>query len=212
MESRALSPIRNGRVGDWRLADAEFVASFRLPTLNDKYDKLQEQHPHPRDKRISFDEEAHTYTIDGCFRAPKSVTTLVHEYGYSFDPIAAVATMKAGARWEERRDQFVNSDGSEMTNDEIIEMWHRKGRIASSRGTLLHWRDRWKTPLAQPNQTNALSLCVSRLRRMTKQTHVFKSLSVDAADCFARSRMQRCCSTAARSRCRIHRSFSRSLS
>ena len=161
MESRAPSPIRNGRVGDWRLADAEFVASFRLPTLSDKYDKLQEQHPHPRDKRISFDEEAHTYTIDGCFMAPKSVTTLVHQFGYSFDPITAVATMKAGARWEERRDQIVNSDGSEMTNDEIIEMWRRKGRIASSRGTLLHWRDRWETT-PPPNQESALSLCVSK--------------------------------------------------
>ena len=109
------SPVRHGTVGDWRLCDEEFVRVFRLPGLAEKHDMLQRQNPHPRDRRISFAEESHTYTIDGCVMAPRSVTTLVHEYGYSFDPIAALAAMKAGARWEEKREQFVNSDGGEMT-------------------------------------------------------------------------------------------------
>ena len=166
------SPVRHGTVGDWRLCDEEFVRVFRLPGPAEKHDMLQRQNPHPRDRRISFAEESHTYTIDGCVMAPRSVTTLVHEYGYSFDPIAALAAMKAGARWEEKREQFVNSDGSEMTNDEIIEMWHWKGRIASSRGTLLHWRGRWETP-RPPESKECIKPVREQERRMSTQTLVF---------------------------------------
>ena len=79
MEPRAPSPIRNGRVADWRLADADFVASFSLPGQADKCDRLRELNPLGRDKRIAFEESRHEYFVDGV-KVPRSVTALVHTY------------------------------------------------------------------------------------------------------------------------------------
>ena len=123
---------------DWRLDDKEFLRLFRLPGSGDKHDMLQLQNPLPRDRRIVFDEENHLYTIDAVTRAPRSVTALVHDYGSEFAPAVAIAAMKAGARWEEKKAEFV-IDGREMSDAEIIEAWRRKGRVASARGTLLHY-------------------------------------------------------------------------
>jgi hypothetical protein len=73
-------------------------------------------------------------------KAPRSVTGLVHTYGWEFDPHAAVQAMKTGARWPEKRASFMTDSGTEMMSDgEIIEMWKSSGQIASARGTLLHW-------------------------------------------------------------------------
>ena len=66
-------PVKNGDVGDWRLTDADFLAAFHLPGLSDKHDRLQEQHPLPRDPRIVFHEAKHEYICDGV-KAPRSVT------------------------------------------------------------------------------------------------------------------------------------------
>ena len=66
-------PVKNGDVGDWRLTDADFLASFHLPGLSDKHDRLQQQHPLPRDHRIVFHEAKHEYFCDGV-KAPRSVT------------------------------------------------------------------------------------------------------------------------------------------
>ena len=73
MEAPAPPPVKNGDVGDWRLSDADFLASFHLPGLSDKHDRLQEQHPLPRDHRIVFHEAKHEYFCDGV-KAPRSVT------------------------------------------------------------------------------------------------------------------------------------------
>ena len=137
--SRMHPPIRNGHVGDWRLSDADFLASFRLPGAADKHDKLKELNPLPRDGRILFDEERHEYWIDGRVRVPRSVTGLVHAYNSEFDPYAAVRAMKNSTRWPEKREAFLNDVGKELEDSEIVELWARRGRIASARGTLLHY-------------------------------------------------------------------------
>ena len=62
--SRTAMLVRNGCVGDWRLGDKDFMASFRLPTQAEKREILMEQHPFPREKPIVFDEAPHTYTVD----------------------------------------------------------------------------------------------------------------------------------------------------
>ena len=140
MDSSAPAPvISNGRVGDWRLSDTEFLASFRLPGAADKHDKLKEQNPLPRDARIVFDEAKHEYWIDGFVKVPRSVTGLVHAYASHFDPHAAVHAMKGSAKWLEKREAFLTDSGRELEDDEIVDLWAHRGRVASARGTLLHW-------------------------------------------------------------------------
>ena len=92
----------------------------------------------PRDERITFDEHKHEYCIDGV-KAPRSVTGLVHAYGWHFDPEAAVTAMKKGSCWHDKREAFLTDEGREMDSDEIVELWRRRGAVASARGTLLHW-------------------------------------------------------------------------
>lgn len=98
------------------------------------------RNPMPREDRIVFHEETHTYRVDG-IKAPRSVTGLVHEYqSGSFDPAVAVETMKRGKNWPIRRDEFVTDCGRDMTNEEICALWMHSGKVASARGTLLHYQ------------------------------------------------------------------------
>ena len=136
MEAPAL--VKNGAVGDWRLSDVDFLASFHLPGVADKHDRLKDHNPLPRDRRIVFHEEKHEYLCDNV-KAPRSVTGLVHTYAWEFDPHAAVRAMKNGARWPKKRASFMTDSGTEMSDGEIVEMWKSSGQIASARGTLLHW-------------------------------------------------------------------------
>ena len=134
-----LSPISNGVCGDWRLDDLTFLQHFRLPGLAEKYETLKASNPLPRDARISFNEERHEYFIDGV-KAPRSVTGLVHAYeGQDFDPHVAVRAMRNGSRWHEKRENYLTDDGDEMGDEEIVQLWKRRGNVASARGTLLHW-------------------------------------------------------------------------
>ena len=127
-------------VADWRVPDEEFLARFKLPGECERCTELQVAHPlGPREKRIVFFEEDHIYEIDGT-KAPRSVTGLVHSYcSSSFDPLKAATTMKLGRNWEEKRREFLKPDGREMNDLEIAELWEKKGRVASGRGTLLHY-------------------------------------------------------------------------
>ena len=52
--------VKNGEVGDHRLSDAEFLATFRLPRYEERVDALRGLNPlGPRETRIVFDEERH---------------------------------------------------------------------------------------------------------------------------------------------------------
>ena len=97
-----MTMVRHGTVGDWRLADEPFLASFRLPTAADKCETLASRNAFPREDRITFDENEHIYTVDGV-RVPKSVTGLVHESVHGFDPRDAIEAMQKGAYWEVKR-------------------------------------------------------------------------------------------------------------
>ena len=131
--------VKNGVVGDHRLNDAQFLASFHLPRFDQRIDTLQRRNPLPREARIRFDEAEHTYTIDGHVLAPRSVTGLVHAYASHFDPYKAIGCMRSGRRWGERQLEFMKDDGELMTDGEIVELWAARGRVASARGTLLHF-------------------------------------------------------------------------
>ena len=127
-------------LADWRLPDVKFLAAFRLPGGDERCMELAEQNRlWPREARITFHESTHTYEINGV-RAPRSVTGLVHSYAASsFKPWEAVAAMKAGRRWEERRPDFLRSDGGEMSDADVVELWEQNGRVASARGVLFHY-------------------------------------------------------------------------
>ena len=120
--------VKNGVVGDHRLNDAQFLASFHLPRFDQRIDTLQRRNPLPREARIRFDEAEHTYTIDGNVRAPRSVTGLVHAYASHFDPYQAIECMRSGRRWGERQLEFMKSDGELMTDGEIVELWAARGK------------------------------------------------------------------------------------
>ena len=126
-------------LADWRLDDEEFLAAFKLPGPNERCVALSTRNPMAREHRIVFYEDSHTYTVDSV-EAPRSVTGLVHEYQAShFDPSAAIAAMRNGKNWPTRKDEFVNADGACMSDEEIRELWQLRGRVASARGTLLHF-------------------------------------------------------------------------
>ena len=115
------TPVPNGLVGDWRLADESFLASYHLPGLAEKHETLKRLNPLPRDSRISFNEERREYLIHGV-KAPRSVTGLVHTCSWDFDPHLAVRAMKNGSRCQEKREAFLTEAGQEMEDDEIVEM------------------------------------------------------------------------------------------
>ena len=130
--------VRHGRVGDWRLPDAEFMASFRLPTASDKHEVLKAKNPIPEEGRLVFEETSHTYAFDGV-AVPCSVTTLVHRFAGKFDPGGALAGMKSRDSWEWKQQQYLKSDGEQMRDEEIVSQWSQNGLVQRSRGTLLHY-------------------------------------------------------------------------
>ena len=132
-----MAQISNGVVGDWRLSDDDFLATFRLPSDADKHETLQATNPLIREGRIKFDEITHTYTVDG-IKVPISVTGLIHQFCQDFDAHAAIETMKAND-WETKQLKFLKNDGEVMSDDEIAASWSRNGEIQRSRGQLLHY-------------------------------------------------------------------------
>lgn len=81
-----------------------------------------ELHLHPRDSRLSFEPESHTYFIDG--EAFRSVTEVVDECFEQFD----------AEYWSKRK------AGSAQAARKLREQWEEKGRLAREAGTLLHSR------------------------------------------------------------------------
>jgi len=123
-------------VADWRLPDADFLRSFRLPQKG--AGALAQRCPFPRENRITFDEEKHEYTIDG-LQAPRSVTGLLHEFASEFIPERALHAMKNGREWEQKKAAL--EEQSLGTEDEdILQRWQRNGEVARARGHLLHWQ------------------------------------------------------------------------
>lgn len=147
--------IRIGEVGDHRLSDSDFLTSFHLPSsIKRGAGKLAALHPFYREDRIHFDEESHTYTFDGEL-VPRSVTGLLHQYASDFNPQAAVAAMKASHKWESQREEL-EAQGLGVSDDEFIQRWSHSGRVASARGTLLHFHA-WGKELWPAKTSNPLS-------------------------------------------------------
>jgi len=125
-------PVRHGDVGDWRLPDDKFLATFHLPSPSMRHDVLAQWHPMPHENLITFDEVEHVYTFRG-ERVPRSVTGLLHEYTHEFNPEASVAAMRP-----EKREELV-ACGVGSSDDEILAYWQLNGEIQRARGQLLHF-------------------------------------------------------------------------
>ena len=120
---------------DWRLSDEDFARQFRLPKKG--LGALAAENPFPRECRVQFNEETHTYTIDGA-TAPRSVTGILSLYENQFDPKRAVSAMQNGRYWESTRGEL-EMQGLGITTQDFVDRWAKAGDIGRMRGHLLHF-------------------------------------------------------------------------
>lgn len=92
---------------------------------------LKSKNPHPRDSRISFVDETHTYYIDGSSNGYISSTTLIHTLFPKFDADLIIGKMMKSKNW--RRSLYFG-----MTPDQIKEKWEKNRDSAAEQGTRMH--------------------------------------------------------------------------
>jgi hypothetical protein len=95
------------------------------------WQRLAVWNAHPRDERIGFHEETHTYTIDGVKEGWTSCTTFIHGFFEEFDADAVIQKMMAGKKWSE-------SKYYGMTAEQIKQQWADAANEASTAGTRMH--------------------------------------------------------------------------
>lgn len=96
------------------------------------WQRLAVVNKHVRDDRILFDEESHTYTIDGTREGWISTTQFIHGFFGKFDPDDVICKMMKGRNWNSSNKYWG------MTPEEIKKMWTDSGTEASSAGTRMH--------------------------------------------------------------------------
>ena len=109
--------------------------TFIMPlTITDgalPWQRLAVKNAHPRDARIAFREEDHTYAIDGDRTNWTSTTTLIGTFHEHFDADAVIAKMMSGRNWSK-------SKYYGKTAEEIKAGWEANGKEASEAGTRMH--------------------------------------------------------------------------
>ena len=96
------------------------------------WQRLAVDNKHPRDDNISFEEETHTYSIDGDSTGWKSCTTIISHLYKHFDPDAIIVKMRKNAQ------KFATGPYYGMTDEEIKKKWSDSGTEASEKGTRMH--------------------------------------------------------------------------
>jgi hypothetical protein len=86
---------------------------------------------HVRDDRIQFEEETHTYTIDGVRKGWTSCTGFLHNFFGHFDADAVIAKMMKSPKWFESKYYGKSAE-------EIKKQWSDKGAASSAAGTRMH--------------------------------------------------------------------------
>ena len=92
---------------------------------------LEKKNAHPRDSKITFEEEGHKYTIEGMDGSPVSVTTLIHHNFPSFNADLVIDKMMKSRNWP-------SSKYFGRTKEDIKSGWEASGEEASRLGTLMH--------------------------------------------------------------------------
>jgi hypothetical protein len=95
------------------------------------WQRLAVKNAHPRDERITFDEETHTYTIDGSREGWSSCTQFIHNFVQEFDADAIIKKMMGSKKWPE-------SKYFGMTPEAIKAQWSNSANEASTAGTRMH--------------------------------------------------------------------------
>ena len=98
--------------------------------LKNKMVLLSEINSHVRDKMISFNEEAHIYTINGD-SSYMSVTTFVHSNFPKFDANKIIEKMMKSENWQ--RNKYFG-----QTKEEIMAKWEVNRDEAANSGTEMH--------------------------------------------------------------------------
>jgi hypothetical protein len=106
---------------------------------------LAKINPHPRDRRIVFFKEDHSYYLDGVLRLPISVTGVWNKYFEPFVPEATVAEYFDTWSVDETKiyhDRIMEARAAGISDDDtkrtIIDGWRLLGLDASRRGTYMH--------------------------------------------------------------------------
>ena len=95
------------------------------------WQRLAVVNPHPRDERIQFEEETHTYTIDGTRAGWTSCTGFLHHFFEEFNADAIIKKMMSSRKWPE-------SKYYGMTPAAIKAQWDAKRDAAATAGTRMH--------------------------------------------------------------------------
>jgi hypothetical protein len=95
------------------------------------WQRLAVLNKHPRDERIQFEEESHTYTIDGVKEGWVSCTGFLHHFFGEFNADAVIAKMMGSDKWYQ-------SKYFGMTAEQIKKQWSDKGAASSAAGTRMH--------------------------------------------------------------------------
>jgi len=92
---------------------------------------LAERNAHPRDSRITFVEETHTYTLDGDASKNTSVTTFLHSLFPHFEPDVVISKMMKSKNWPK-------SPYFGRKPEDIKAGWEKSGSLAAEEGTKMH--------------------------------------------------------------------------
>lgn len=94
---------------------------------------LQQQNPHPRDSRIRFVEDTHTYYVDGSTDGSQytSTTKLMHSMFKPFDADEVISKMRRSRVWS-------SSKYFGMSPAEIKASWEENRDSAAKSGTSMH--------------------------------------------------------------------------
>lgn len=95
------------------------------------WQRLAVTNAHPRDARITFDEESHTYTIDGSREGWISCTQFIHSFFEEFNADAVIQKMMASRKWPENKYYG-------KTVEEIKAEWGKSRDEAAEAGTRMH--------------------------------------------------------------------------
>lgn len=95
------------------------------------WQRLAVVNEHPRDLRIQFNEEEHSYAIDGVKAGWSSCTQFIHKFFGHFDPDVVIPKMMRGRDW-------YKNPLYGKTTEEIKAIWAASGAEASSAGTRMH--------------------------------------------------------------------------
>ena len=95
-----------------------------------KMDRICVGLPHPRDERITFDEESHTYTWDGD-RKKMSATSFVAMFYDKFDEETTIQNIVS-------RELYPTDKYYGMTAEQIADLWAELRETGSRLGSLLH--------------------------------------------------------------------------